>query len=325
MKSRLGVTRPFLAILIALAQPCLATVAWDIQVEWSDAANPNGVWVFREGGNVLGHVAAWQQPGLGYVQPAWAVGEVSPNEYLPSWFKATGTVGGLDWEVGDVVVHTTDPANGPTHGNASVRWVSPVADTIAITGSVWITRDIGRSAAWTLLRNATPLTGGSVSSGDPYSRANPFDFAAGSGGAGVLQGIPMQVGDFIELSLVTTSSNTLGDMVGVNLLINGAVTGVGDGPARAHFVLHDPVPNPFNPSTTIAFDVPAGGADVSISIYDVTGRRVRGLMSGRRDAGTGSVTWNGLDDRGVGVASGVYLVRVTAGDFEGTRKITLAK
>jgi hypothetical protein len=77
-----------------------------------------------------------------------------------------------------------------------------------------------------------------------------------------------------------------------------SVTGVGDAPAPASFALHPNLPNPFNPVTTIRYDVPASGADVSISIYDVTGRLIRSLVKEHRAAGELSVQWHGENDRG---------------------------
>jgi hypothetical protein len=104
-----------------------------------------------------------------------------------------------------------------------------------------------------------------------------------------------------------------------------SVTGVRDTPLPASFALHSNVPNPFNPITTISYDVPAPGADVSISIYDVSGKLIRSLVKEHRGAGTWSVQWNGDNDRGQGVASGVYFYRMRAGEFVETRKMMLLK
>ncbi|HKW12993.1 MAG TPA: FlgD immunoglobulin-like domain containing protein, partial [Candidatus Krumholzibacteria bacterium] len=100
-------------------------------------------------------------------------------------------------------------------------------------------------------------------------------------------------------------------------------TGVGNSPVA--FALHANVPNPFNPITTISYDVPARGADVNISIYDVSGRLVRGLVHEHRAAGVWSAQWNGEDDRGQHVASGVYFYRMRAGEFVDTKKMVLLK
>ena len=102
-------------------------------------------------------------------------------------------------------------------------------------------------------------------------------------------------------------------------------TGIGSTPVPATFALHSNIPNPFNPQTTIHYDIPAGGADVNISIYDVAGRLVRELVNEHRAAGTWSVQWNGEDDRGQRVASGVYFYRMRAGSFVDTKKMVLLK
>jgi hypothetical protein len=105
----------------------------------------------------------------------------------------------------------------------------------------------------------------------------------------------------------------------------GAATGVGDDPLPARLALRPNIPNPFNPSTTIAYDVPSGGADVTIEIFDVQGSRVRTLLSRHHDAGRYATRWNGEDDRSARVASGVYFCRMTAEGFTQTRKMVLVR
>jgi predicted outer membrane repeat protein len=84
------------------------------------------------------------------------------------------------------------------------------------------------------------------------------------------------------------------------------------------------VPNPFNPSTRIHFAL-AKQTTASVEIYDVAGRRVRSLDLGVRPAAEGDVEWDGRDDRGRGVASGSYLVRLVAGGVKDERKVTLIR
>jgi hypothetical protein len=86
-------------------------------------------------------------------------------------------------------------------------------------------------------------------------------------------------------------------------------------------------PNPFNPATTIVYRVPADlapGAPVSLAVFDVRGRQVRRFTIDRA-AGTHEVLWNGTDDRGATVASGVYVTRFVCGDEEVTRRMTMLK
>jgi hypothetical protein len=80
-------------------------------------------------------------------------------------------------------------------------------------------------------------------------------------------------------------------------------------------------PNPFNPSTTIRYDLPKD-AGVKMDIYDVMGRKVRTLMDGSRSAGSYSVVWNSRDDHGRDVASGVYLYRFVASPTNGDKPFT---
>jgi hypothetical protein len=131
---------------------------------------------------------------------------------------------------------------------------------------------------------------------------------------------------------VTTSRDLVnnkicGHVTSLSPFVIGAVTttGVGDTPLPQSFALHANVPNPFNPITTISYDIPAGGADVNISIFDVSGRLVRELVREHRPAGVSSAQWNGENDRGQRVASGVYFYRMRAGDFVETKKMVLLK
>jgi len=83
-------------------------------------------------------------------------------------------------------------------------------------------------------------------------------------------------------------------------------------------------PNPFNPSTTISFNVARSGF-VNIEVYNVRGQRVRSLVSGVYGAGEHSVVWNGASDAGVGVGSGVYFYRMVSSGFTGVKKMLLLK
>ncbi len=94
--------------------------------------------------------------------------------------------------------------------------------------------------------------------------------------------------------------------------------------APASFTLYPNYPNPFNPATTIRFDLNRS-AKVSLKIYNVLGQEVRTLVSGQMPPGVHSVTWDGKDQRGQNVSSGVYLYRLETGGFSKTLKLTLLK
>ena len=91
------------------------------------------------------------------------------------------------------------------------------------------------------------------------------------------------------------------------------------------FSLQQNVPNPFNPATEISFVVPHGGANVSLRIYDITGRLVRTLVDGYESAGTRAVSWYGKNDQGQPVASGTYFYQLTAPSFSEKKKMVLLK
>ena len=119
-------------------------VTYDLNADWSDSANPNGVWTYREGTNALPHVTAWQGLSGDFVtaQPAWARNAVGSSN-LPPWFKSSAVVGlPHDWQTGDVVMHSTDGFNGIGSGVGNVIWTSPINGTATISGNVWMGRDI---------------------------------------------------------------------------------------------------------------------------------------------------------------------------------------
>jgi hypothetical protein len=102
------------------------------------------------------------------------------------------------------------------------------------------------------------------------------------------------------------------------------ITAVGEAPwGPTRFELFQNIPNPFNPTTSIVFDVPAGGARVNLDVYDVRGRLVARLVNGHQGPGRKYVTWDGTDRRGQHVSSGVYFYRLQAPGFQKTRKMVL--
>ena len=112
-------------------------------------------------------------------------------------------------------------------------------------------------------------------------------------------------------------------------LQNGHGTGIQttgnafDEPPR-ELSLGNAAPNPFNPTTTIPYDVPEV-TRVRLAIYDVAGRRIRTLVNDDKAVGRHSAFWDGMNDRGERVSSGVYFVRMDAGSKTFTQKIVMLK
>lgn len=100
-------------------------------------------------------------------------------------------------------------------------------------------------------------------------------------------------------------------------------TAVGGAPAA--FALHPAAPNPFNPTTTFSFDLPAA-APVSLHVFDAAGRRVRTLLADApAAAGRNEARWNGRDDAGRTAPAGVYFYRLDAGFGRAQGRVTLVK
>jgi hypothetical protein len=102
------------------------------------------------------------------------------------------------------------------------------------------------------------------------------------------------------------------------------VTDVGNSPRRTGLIVYPNNPNPFNPSTTIRFDL-AESQRVAVRVFDPAGRMVRHLYGAIAPQGINTVTWNGRDDAGGPLASGVYIYRVETLDEVVSKSMVLLK
>ncbi len=105
-----------------------------------------------------------------------------------------------------------------------------------------------------------------------------------------------------------------------------AVTSVDERPASQPegFTLHQNYPNPFNPETTIRYSVPSG-EKVTLKIYNTTGQEVRSLVNGIESAGEKTMVWDGRDNFGTPVVSGVYFYRLQTGRHQAVEKMALLR
>ncbi|MEN8008088.1 MAG: FlgD immunoglobulin-like domain containing protein [Candidatus Krumholzibacteriota bacterium] len=109
----------------------------------------------------------------------------------------------------------------------------------------------------------------------------------------------------------------------------GGVSHVGDDsndglPSAPAGRMRPAAPNPFNPRTTVWFDLARDGF-TELAVYDLNGRRIRTLASGYLTANEYRATWDGRDEGGRPLASGVYLIRLSGGDFVETQRVALVK
>ena len=103
----------------------------------------------------------------------------------------------------------------------------------------------------------------------------------------------------------------------------GAVGPTAGTPDR--FALLQNYPNPFNPETYISFALPVASS-VDLKVYNVAGQLVKSLVDGQQiPAGLHMVRWDGTNNNGEKVASGIYFYKISAGDFQATKKMVVTK
>lgn len=129
----------------------------------------------------------------------------------------------------------------------------------------------------------------------------------------------------IEIDVTAPDGNGIAvDMITVIVTYQYATAVPSVGPG-ALFALHQNQPNPFNPRTVIHYDLSSDGLRTSLRIYDLRGALVRTLVDEPQFAGSRSVSWNGRDESGRAVASGVYFYRLTVGTESQTKRLMLLK
>ena len=164
---------------------------------------------------------------------------------------------------------------------------------------------------------------------EPWLAVTPAEGTVASG-ASMTVTIDLGPGDLplgvyhADISLVSNDPLRTTTVIPLTMtVLDPALSPVQDLPSRSALV--GAFPNPFNPQTTIAFELPDKRA-VSLSIYDVSGRLVDVLIDDEiASPGRNEVVWRGRDRNGRAVSAGVYFYRLDAGSFRATRKMVLVK
>ena len=132
----------------------------------------------------------------------------------------------------------------------------------------------------------------------------------------------------------TNSGTGIADIWALEWAADGSVAGGGDlalsstvdfSPDRGISRVLRSSPNPFNPATTIRYDVPAAGGRLLLGVYDVDGQLVRELFDGDRGPGSYAVLWDGRDAQGRVLASGIYFCRIELPGSSETIKLVLSR
>ncbi|MFQ5629558.1 MAG: SBBP repeat-containing protein [bacterium] len=159
--------------------------------------------------------------------------------------------------------------------------------------------------------------------------------AGGVNGSGSVSRILFDLGnydleDFLKnLAIVYVSAiDSKGQQISFQIGSDIIITDVADNPdpaaAPGEFVLYANSPNPFNPSTTIRFDLPEK-TNLNLTIYDQLGKIVRTLLDEQRRSGRHTIAWDGRDDYGRPVASGAYIYLLKTDRFMKGRRMMLVK
>jgi len=169
----------------------------NLAAEFSTTSNPGNGWSFYSGTNLLDYYGYWSGTGTN----AWQLS----GDFLPAWFKTpSGGISGLDLVAGDVATHG-NYYNSPF---SMVVWTSDISGTVTVSGSVWETRNLGRTMDWALYVNGTYEGGGSI--GVTHLRDDPITFATGL--------LSLDVGQTVVLQLFPHGPQSE-DFVGVDLNI----------------------------------------------------------------------------------------------------------
>jgi hypothetical protein len=212
-----------------------AGTIYDLATQWSNTANPNGPWTYREGSSALALVTSYNFGGSigGFTpQAAWAPSNVG-GEFLPVWLESsqTGTPSGFQAGAvlpGDVIVHSTDSFNGSGQGIANVIWTAPSAGTIDISGDIWWVRNLGRVNDFSISVGGAVVADGSISDGSSFTRSSPLAFTSGLLPGDSFSGIPVSAGEIVELAI--TNGSAAGEISGISLQIDESPLAAGPEP-----------------------------------------------------------------------------------------------
>lgn len=237
---------------------------------------------------------------------------------VPTLYDST-IVGGLKLTTFDVVgytaknvVYASAPMSGYSVDNLAP---APPANVSAHSGVGVAILAWDKSAAadfkyFAVYRSTTP---GVSTSGTPLASTSSPQYSDAAVVSGTVYYYKITAFDF--------SGNQSNASNEVSLL----VTEVGEGAGiPTEYALRQNSPNPFNPTTRIAYDLPQA-AHVSIQIYNTLGMKVATIVDHDQPAGYYSIVWNGRDNQGASVASGIYIYKMEAGNYTSVKKMMLIK
>ncbi len=237
----------------------------------------------------------------------------SGSPYLPNIFVAKLNSGGAwlwaeqGWSSASAVARSLAPDNSGNLLLTGYYWNDLQFGDINLNGSGGFTASLDPEGNWLW----------AIPAGD---NDNVFSYstAAGEGGNIVLTGI------FSGYALFEPYVLTGSGLTDIFLAKFDITTTADDESLLPEHIYSFNYPNPFNPRTTIVFTLSAPG-ETRLDIYNVRGQRIKNLLHDFKEPGEHRIGWDGRDERGDSVASGVYFYRIVSGDKHIQRKIILIK
>lgn len=191
-----------------------------------------------------------------------------------------------------------------------------------ITNQLW-----GYNSGGSLYRINKETAASELVGDNAYTNCRDIAFTSG----GDLYALATAGNKLIELDTTNASATLIGTSTGTTglnaLMIYGnPPVGVSEGTTGMpkEYNLYACYPNPFNPSTTIAYDLPRASR-VELKIYNLLGQEVRTLVNATKNAGRQTVVWDGRNDAGDAVSSGIYIYRIVTPGFTKSMKMMLIK
>ncbi len=212
-----------LAVTMCLAGAASAGTIYDLRLDWKNATNPHGPWALVQGSVPLPAVPDWTplsnadlayNPLTGHIkQPAFAPSG-GPRPFLPAWFKAAVTPdsAAFGWRRHEVIVHTTDIANGAGEGIAAAVFTAPASGAAVISGYVYNARNLNRPQTWLISVNGAVKASGLLPGDGSITRPTKHAFNLGT--------VTLNVGDTVLLQIQEDGGpNGAGDFVGADLKV----------------------------------------------------------------------------------------------------------
>ncbi len=274
-----------------------------------------GTWKSTDGGNTF------QQTSLGGADVIY--NQIDSKWYLAGFFGIHTSTDGFTWGPSIAPVLANNFAVNPINGDVAIATADINVKILKTNGSV-VTLNNGWPIPAFPTAVAYDLEGNLYASYVKYSpttSSSAMKFDNGTQQWNDIGGIPGHVINDLEFVVLSGGTTNLlaASTGGVWRMVLGTTDIEDEASAPGEFVLHQNFPNPFNPATTISWEIPSSNF-VTLKIYDLLGKEIAALVNEEQRAGKHQINFNAKE-----LSSGTYFYKLTAGDYSKTAKLLLLK